>query len=89
MFTKEQLRLLADGLEHLPESTEVSRELARDLRGRITAFGTEERKRLVHEARDQYAIEGEVAIDDTAAISFCDEEDGAWVQAWLYVEDPG
>ena len=35
-------------------------------------------------ARDQYQREGEIEIDDSAIVS--DSEDGAYVQAWVWVD---
>lgn len=38
-------------------------------------------------AKEEYEVEGEIEIDDNAKISYGDDN-GAYVQAWVWVEDP-
>lgn len=48
---------------------------------------TEEELYFVKEAKERFESEGELEIDDTAAVSIPDDpmEDGAYVQAWVWV----
>lgn len=39
-------------------------------------------------AREQWHRDGEIEIDEDAVVSVSDD-DGAYVQAWVWVDDPG
>ena len=38
-------------------------------------------------AKEQYKEEGYIEIDDTSAVSCADRSKGAYVQAWVWVEN--
>lgn len=44
------------------------------------------REKYLPLAEQKYSSEGQVEIDDSAVVS--DSEDGAYVAAWVWVEDP-
>lgn len=41
----------------------------------------------VKEAQKRFTLEGELEVDDVAAVSLSDHEDGAYVQAWVWVPE--
>jgi hypothetical protein len=45
-------------------------------------------RRVVKLARAEYEVEGEIEIDDAAEISYSETCSGAYVQAWIWVENP-
>ena len=49
----------------------------------VNDFNSEDRKGIVDEARAAYGYEGEIEIDDNAILSR--SEEGAYVQAWVWV----
>lgn len=44
-------------------------------------------KQYIKKAREQYQSEGSIEIDDNAVVSR-GSDPGAYVQAWVWVEDP-
>jgi len=49
----------------------------------------DDRKQLfITRAKRQWHKDGEVEIDDTAAVTELEPGNGAYVQAWVWVSDP-
>ena len=45
-------------------------------------------EQYIEEARRRWAYEGEIEIDDAATVNVSEDE-GAYVQAWVWVRDAG
>ena len=46
-----------------------------------------QKKQYIDKARFEYQKEGSIEIDDGAKISRADDENGAYVEAWVWVYD--
>ncbi len=80
LLTKEQIETIQHALNL---QSPFHADLQATIQTQLNDFDAEDRAEIIDEARASYAEEGSVEIDDDAILSR--SEEGAYVQAWVWV----
>jgi hypothetical protein len=83
LLTEQQIETIRDVLLSNRSWHPVYGDIASTIMTQLNDFKSDDRAKIVAEAKAEYSEDGRIEIDDNAILSR--SEEGAYVQAWVWV----